>query len=730
MIPTFHLYHHAKIKAFVRSKATFGIQADFAWMIPSLLSTPFVQVHRLVADKFSGSLGRLMAKRYLTKSRFKIGYECPTKLYYLDNKSYGSTMIDNPFLEALAEGGFQIGELAKLYHPGGIEITAVDKDEAVRQTMELLKQEDATIYEAAIRHGNLFVKVDVLVKKGNHVDLIEVKAKSFDPSEENPFYTKSSMKAGKTPQIASNWEPYLVDIAFQTYVFEKAHPEFTISSHLMLADKSAVATVDGLNQRFFLERSEGGKTSVRLAHGTNAGSIGQPILRKVSVDEPVEVVWNMEFADERSFEDLVAELSRICEKSEFHPPEVGSHCKSCEFRIDSDLKRKGLKSGFEHCWTKAHKLRPEDFSRPFVFDIWNFRKADKLLQAGKIFMDELSEEDVAPKADSEGGLSNSQRQWLQVEKVKEDSEEPFFDMAGLRREMSTWAFPLHFIDFETTMVAIPFHKGRRPYEQIAFQFSHHKMEKDGRITHENQYLNRTKGHFPNFDFVRALKDALSREAGTIFRYAAHENTVLCQIREQLLNADQKLVPDRKDLIQFIESITESTGASEREWHGPRAMVDMCELVKKYFYHPLTQGSNSIKKVLPAVLSQSDHLQDRYSRPIYGTSEIPSLNYKQWAWLQADKEGRVLDPYKLLPPIFTDLDLEEMDALLTKGSIADGGAAMTAYTRMQFTEMSEAECERVASSLLKYCELDTFAMVMICEYWMDEIKKYGKSGRAA
>src|SRR5690606_4271690 len=116
--------------------------------------------------------------------------------------------------------------------------------------------------------------------------------------------------------------------------------------------------------------------------------------------------------------------------------------------------------------------RPEDFSRPFVFDIWNFRKADKLLQAGKIFTDELSEEDVAPKADSEGGLSNSQRQWLQVEKVKEDSEEPFFDMAGLRREMSTWAFPLHFIDFETTMVAIPFHKGRRPYEQIAFQFSH------------------------------------------------------------------------------------------------------------------------------------------------------------------------------------------------------------------------------------------------------------------
>jgi len=55
-----------------------------------------------------------------------------------------------------------------------------------------------------------------------------------------------------------------------------------------------------------------------------------------------------------------------------------------------------------------------------------------------------------------------------------------------------------------------------------------------------------------------------------------------------------------------------------------------------------------------------------------------------------------------------------------GSIADGGAAMTAYSRMQFTEMTSAECERVTNALLKYCELDTFAMVMIWEYWKNEI----------
>ena len=78
-----------------------------------------------------------MPKRFLTKSRFKVGLDCATKLYYQDNKDYGSTKTDNSFLKALAEGGFQVGELAKLYYPGGVEIESMDKDEAVRATNAL-----------------------------------------------------------------------------------------------------------------------------------------------------------------------------------------------------------------------------------------------------------------------------------------------------------------------------------------------------------------------------------------------------------------------------------------------------------------------------------------------------------------------------------------------------------------------------------------------------------------
>lgn len=43
--------------------------------------------------------------RVLTKSRFKLGLECPNKLYYTSKKEYANKKQEDPFLLALAEGG-------------------------------------------------------------------------------------------------------------------------------------------------------------------------------------------------------------------------------------------------------------------------------------------------------------------------------------------------------------------------------------------------------------------------------------------------------------------------------------------------------------------------------------------------------------------------------------------------------------------------------------------------
>ncbi len=43
--------------------------------------------------------------------------------------------------------------------------------------------------------------------------------------------------------------------------------------------------------------------------------------------------------------------------------------------------------------------------------------------------------------------------------------------------------------------------------------------------------------------------------------------------------------------------------------------------------------------------------------------------------------------------------------------------MMAYCMTQFTKMTELEREHIRHALLRYCELDTLAMVMIVEYWL-------------
>jgi hypothetical protein len=94
------------------------------------------------------------------------------------------------------------------------------------------------------------------------------------------------------------------------------------------------------------------------------------------------------------------------------------------------------------------------------------------------------------------------------------------------------------------------------------------------------------------------------------------------------------------------------------------------------------------------------------------------------WIELGTDGKVKDPYKRLPPVFADIPqiLFSDDApLFQDDSIDDGGAAMTAWGRMQFTEMTEAERSAIQAGLLKYCELDTLSMVWLLEYWQSLVR---------
>ena len=409
---------------------------------------------------------------------------------------------------------------------------------------------------------------------------------------------------------------------------------------------------------------------------------------------------------------------------------LGTKCFKCPFHREPGDKDT-LRDGYRECWKEMAKFTDDDFDKPLLKDLSGRHIGSikgKILKNHKYFMDEITYDDLKksnnPDAPREHGLDNYERKWLQIaiatgkEDLLKDFETDikdgvYVDTDGLRKEMAKWKFPLHFIDFETSRSALPFYKGLHPYEQIAFQFSHHKVEMgaDGeyKVTHQTQYINAKKGFFPNFEFVRQLKKAVGEDEGTIFRYMEHENTVLNDIRRQLESSEED---DKDELIACIKSITND---------AERTMVDIAKSVLKYYYHPSMKGSNSIKDVLPAILNSSELIKSKYSKPVYGTPEMPSLNLENKVWIEYEEDGKtVKNPYKLLPSVSTYIDIpqEELDKMEREDddTVSNGGAALAAYGKLQFsdTQMSKA----LEKALLCYCELDTLAMVFIWEYFYD------------
>ena len=654
-------------------------------------------------------------KRYLTKSRMKIGLECPKKLFYYED--YKSQDNDNEFLEILAEGGYQVGELAKYYYKFHYpdyhyaDITSLDYQESIHATNEALKHENVVITEAALTFDNFFIRVDVLVKKGNTIQLVEVKAKSCTSDDENDFL--SFKKSGVS--IQSEWRPYLADVAFQTYVTSQAFPDWFITPYLMLVNKIKETNMDGLNQLFTIVKTMQANGESRLGVevdeekiNTLKEEIKDTVLQNVNVKRVVNSILNDAPLGNDNFFDL---LNRPL--SEFGTENAATFIEAAHLLSDSYKNETSLDktdNSIGACCSKCtfcfQEIIPHyDPDSQYLSSIWRFpkNKIPSLFEQNVFSVKDLHNN---PGLNPLNPSTKSYfRQSLQIERTAtSDSSEWLGD--DIAEVMQSWNFPLHFIDFETCTVPLPFHKNEYPYAVIASQFSVHTLQQDGRVTHY-EWLAEQSPIDPTIQFVKELKQILSKDDGTIFMFANHENAVLKSAKQRMLPFQDSF----KDEIDFIDSITFTTGEHEPE----RAMIDLCKFVQDHYYHPLTNGSNSLKAVLPAIMSTSDFLKQTYSSPLpFGT------NLQDYILFQ-EQDNKVVDPYDLLPKL-QDLISEDLDrALFHKDSLKDGSGAMKAFQVLQFSQISEAEKLGLRKGLLNYCELDTLAMVMLYQHLTSCIK---------
>lgn len=160
------------------------------------------------------------------------------------------------------------------------------------------------------------------------------------------------------------------------------------------------------------------------------------------------------------------------------------------------------------------------------------------------------------------------------------SGKPFFDKNGAARELGGRGMPASFLDFETVQFTIPVWQGTRPYQQLPFQFSLHKLGADGKLDHA-EFLD-LSGADPCEAFADTLIGSCDGK-GPVYVYNAQFEAG--RIRDLGQRFPRKARP--------LDAIAQR-------------MVDVLPVARRYYYHPGQQGSWSIKAVLPGMVPELDY----------------------------------------------------------------------------------------------------------------------------
>jgi hypothetical protein len=231
-------------------------------------------------------------------------------------------------------------------------------------------------------------------------------------------------------------------------------------------------------------------------------------------------------------------MKRILREAE--PPVIdpGHHCHSpyeCPF------------------WAHCTKEKP---ARWIYFLPGSRQTVSRLVQQGITMIDDIP--DVT-------NLSPTQR------RVKENGE---WISPKLESALHSIRYPVHHLDFETVMLAIPRFSSTRPYQSIPVQWSNHIEQESGDLAHQ-EFLHSDPTE-PRKRWAEALIESLGKR-GSICVYSAYEEAMMRQLVEAF--------PEYRSAFKAL---------LKRLW-------DLHSIIKEYYYHPAFRGSYSIKAVLPAIV---------------------------------------------------------------------------------------------------------------------------------
>ncbi|MDQ6770231.1 MAG: DUF2779 domain-containing protein [Gemmatimonadota bacterium] len=612
-----------------------------------------------------------MASPTLSKSDFKLARSCDAKLFFREN-GYPDNRDMNPYLALLAEGGYMVEALAKAKYADGVQLEygrGVADD--YQRTFDQLGRDQVTLFEATLLVGRQQARVDILEKNGNTVRLLDVKSKSFDGAEHASLLAAGKggcMRSSRKPfGVLSKWSEKLEDITFQVLLLEKVLPGVVIQPFLVLVDTSKIALLDNIPGLFELVSRTSPDGAVRLLTARYTGTREQlaelDLVTEVDVSAEVALLRNDVEAAAALFE------SRLDAPLSVHSVglERGSKCTQCEYRVADGA----AKNGFAECWGSLAEPKPHMLE---LFSIGTCKAEDRsglvdwMVRQGKAGLFDIPE-DCLVKADGSVG-TNAERQRRQIEFTRRGE---IYLSTDLRGKIEALVPPLNFIDFETSRLALPYHRGMRAYGLVAFQWSCHTVASHGQKPVHTEWLN-NKEAWPNRSFAESLRVAIG-DSGPVLTWSHFEGTTIKQIMPELLRFGH----DVPELLEWMTDVVENR------------IVDMHEWARRDYYHPGMRGRTSIKVVLDALWKSDPTMREQF---------------EAWTGLPADASR---DPYASLPPVEIGGTMQD---------VHEGTGAMRAYQEMMYgiNKRDPAVVDMWSGLLKRYCELDTLSMVLILEHW--------------
>jgi predicted RecB family nuclease len=269
----------------------------------------------------------------------------------------------------------------------------------------------------------------------------------------------------------------------------------------------------------------------------------------------------------------VAAMKSVLLRSEPPAVEPGHHCHSpyeCPF------------------WNHCTKDKP---ARWIFYLPGSSQVVGRLVDQGITIIDDIP---------AETALSLAQR------RVKDNVE---WVSPALRTALRSIRYPVHHVDFETVMMAVPRFPSTRPYQSIPVQWSNHIEEESGSLTHQ-EFLH-TEPTEPRKRWAEALIESLG-ERGSICVYSAYEQAMMRQLAEAF--------PEFRSAFQAI---------LKRLW-------DLHPVIKDHYYHPAFNGSYSIKSVLPAVMPSLDYGDLLIQAGGQAAAEYYRMVFVETDWVERDE----------------------------------------------------------------------------------------------